>query len=289
MGEILGIGVSHYPPLQLQPQTYAGVLRAVLRSPLIPPEMKNPENWPEPMHVEYSNEETVAYQHQERLIEGFRHVRKVIDDFGPDGVIIFGDDQYENFKQDIIPPFCVFLHDEMESQPFLHGIVKLLGGENAWGEPADKRFVHRGNKELGKHIATELMERGFPISYSFTNSHFAEEGGPTMLTHAFLNALLYLDWDRKGFDYPVIPIQVNCYGKDVVPSRGALGHLDPRIKSEPFGDVIGPPGPTPASCAQLGRLVRNILEDVPGKYVIMASSSWSHAFLVAKHYWLYRT
>ena len=57
--------------------------------------------------------------------------------------------------------------------------------------------------------------------------HHAEEHGPTTLTHAFLNALLYLDWDRKGFDYPIVPIQVNAYGKDVVRTKASYPILTP--------------------------------------------------------------
>ncbi len=287
MSDIMGVGVTHYPPLLGKPGTYADLLRFVLESPVVPAQMKQPESWPEPMQEEFANELTSAAHHQERVVEGFRHVRQAIDDFGPDAVVIFGDDQYENFKEDCIPPFCVFLHDQMESRPFLHAPPWLYAGGNAWDEPAEQHFVHRGDKALAKHLATELLERGFPVSYSFTNSHYAEKHGSTMLTHAFLNTLLFLDWDRQGFDYPIIPIQVNCYGKDVVPSRGGLGHLNPAIKNEMYGDEFGPPGPTPASCFALGKLVREILGAMPGKYVIMASSSWSHAFLTAKHHWLY--
>ena len=287
MGEILGVGITHYPPLMYQPGNYANLVRRVAESPLVPPEMKNPENWPEAMQEEYSNEKALAGQHQERMIGALRQVRRAIDDFGPDAVIIFGDDQYENFKEDCIPPFCVHIRDRMESQPFLNGMLGPRAGENLWGEPDDKTFVHRGDLKLAKHLTAELLERDFPISYSLTNSHHADQHGPTGLTHAFLNALLYLDWDRKGFDYPLVPIQVNAYGKDVVRSRGFISHLDPNRKNEPFGDEFGPPAPSPASCVQLGKHVRSILEQLPGKYVVMASSGWSHAFLVAKHFWLY--
>lgn len=287
MGEVLGVGITHYPPLINQPETYANLVRRVANSPLVPPEMKNPENWPEAMQEEYSNEKALSEQHQERMIVAFRQVRQTIDDFGPDAVIIFGDDQYENFKEDCIPPFCVHIRDRMESQPFLHGILGPGSENNVWREPADKTFFHRGEPKLAKHLTTELLEQGFPISYSLTNSHHAEQHGPTTLTHAFLNALLYLDWDRRGFDYPVVPIQVNAYGKDVVRSRGFISHLDPNRKNEPFGDEFGPPAPSPASCVQLGKQIRGILEEAPGKYVVMASSGWSHAFLVAKHFWLY--
>ena len=42
----------------------------------------------------------------------FRAIRKALDDFNPDLVLIWGDDQYENFREDIIPAFCVFGLDE---------------------------------------------------------------------------------------------------------------------------------------------------------------------------------
>lgn len=267
MGEILGVGLTHYPPLMGPPMTFANLLRRTLESPLIPADMKNPENWPEIMQQEYASEQTLAPQHQERLVSDFRKIRQAIDDFGPDAVIIFGDDQYENFKEDIVPPFCVFLHESMESMPFVG-----RGSQNAWKEPEDKVFMHRGDRALAKHIATELMERDFPISYAFSNSHYAEGHAPNMLTHAFLNAILYLDWDRRGFDYPIVPIQVNCYGKDVITSRGGSGHLNPAVKDEPYGNVDTPPGPSPASCYRLGQTVRQILDETPGKFVIMASS-----------------
>ena len=98
MGEILGVGITHYPPLINQPETYANLVRRVTKSPLVPSQMKNPENWPEAMQKEYANEKALAGQHQERMIEAFRQVRRAIDDFGPDAIIIFGDDQYENFR-----------------------------------------------------------------------------------------------------------------------------------------------------------------------------------------------
>ena len=221
MGEILGVGLTHYPPLMYRPKTYANLVRRVANSPLVPPEMKNPENWPDAMQKEYSNEDILADQHQERMIEAFRQIRGAIDDFGPDAIIIFGDDQYENFKEDCIPPFCVHIRDRMESQPFLNGMLGPGAGDNVWGEPADKTFFHRGDSKLAKHLTTELLERGFPISYSLTNSHHAEQHGPTTLTHAFLNALLYLDWDREGFDYPIVLIQVNAYGKRCGPEAEA--------------------------------------------------------------------
>jgi hypothetical protein len=40
------------------------------------------------------------------------------------------------------------------------------------------------------------------------------------VAHAFANTLLYLDLDRRGFDYPILPVTVNCYGREVIRNRG---------------------------------------------------------------------
>ena len=66
-------------------------------------------------------------------IWAFDHTLDEVLAFKPDGIIIFGDDQYENFKEDCVPPFCVHIRDTIESQPF----VNAQGGpaRNGLGKP----------------------------------------------------------------------------------------------------------------------------------------------------------
>ena len=40
---------------------------------------------------------------------------------------------------------------------------------------------------------------GFDIAYAYKPLHGCALG------HAFVNSVLYLDWDREGFDYPMVP------------------------------------------------------------------------------------
>ena len=40
-----------------------------------------------------------------------------------------------------------------------------------------------------------------------------------------MNTLLFLDYDRPGLAYPVLPFQVNCYGSRVIRNRGVLGRI----------------------------------------------------------------
>ena len=110
MAEILGVGCTHYPPLITPDEDRGFPINVTLnRDERLPEELKNPLNWPEPMQKEYGDDQGMASAavHRARLVKGFRRVRKEILDFNPDFVIVFGDDQYENFREDIIPPFCI--------------------------------------------------------------------------------------------------------------------------------------------------------------------------------------
>lgn len=278
MGEILGVGITHYPPLLGQPESYANLLRAILKSPRVPEEKKDPASWHAEMREQWEHEPESAREHQDRHRRAFGRIRQAIDAFEPDAVIVFGDDQYENFKEDIIPPFNLFCMDSFEARPF-------AGGENIWGVPSEFSATWPGAGGLAREIADELIENDFPIAYSYKSLHW-QRG----LSHAFANALVYLDWDRKGWNHPLIPISVNCYGRDVISSRGGMAHIfdaRPEEEKDRYLDFPGPSGPTPRSCFQLGQRLREVLDERPERFVVMASSSWSHAFLVSKHYWLY--
>ena len=49
MAEILGVGITHYPPLLGEPDNYANLQRMVLTSHLVPDAMKDPAAWPQGM------------------------------------------------------------------------------------------------------------------------------------------------------------------------------------------------------------------------------------------------
>jgi hypothetical protein len=48
-----------------------------------------------------------------------------------------------------------------------------------------------------------------------------------------------------------------------------------------------PPAPAPARCFDLGAATARALSAGPWRVALVGSSSWSHAFLTAKHHWLY--
>lgn len=271
MGEILGIGATHYPPglvpEDLKPWPLARMLHT---DPRIPERLRDPANWPEPMRAEWGNDEGISSfkTHRARVFSAFRAIREEIAAFRPDFILIWGDDQYENFREDVVPPFCVLAYDTLAFQPF----KRLRGRPNIWGEPEDKMFTWRGQPAAGRLLASRLLDAGIDMAYAYRSLH--GDG----VAHAFANTLLYLDLDRQGFEYPVLPVTVNCYGRDVIRNQGGGS----RHTNEP-----DPPAPLPRRCFALGRATARIFKESPWRVVLMASSSWSHAFLTEKNHWLY--
>jgi hypothetical protein len=273
MGDILGIGVTHYPPLTGRDENMAGILKGILQDPGLPEQYRHPQGWPAAMQQEYGTDAglSAARRHRQALVGGFRKARRVLDEFAPDFVVIWGDDQYENFKEDIIPPFCVLAYEAIEHRPW-----ERSRGANAWDEPKDQTFVYKGHHSAAKYLATQLLEAGFDLSYAYKPLHHP-------LGHAFINTLLYMDYDRQGFPYPVIPFQINCYGRRVISQYGGVSSF----ANLPSEEQLDPPSPPPWRCFDLGAACARVLARSPWRVAVIASSSWSHAFLTPKNHLLY--
>jgi len=299
VGEILGLGLSHYPNLRGTDDAMASILRRNLQRPDVPDSWKDPKNWPQPMQEEWGDDEgrAAAPKHRADFVRHLRVLRKALDDFNPDFVVIWGDDQYENFKEDIVPAFCLYAYEDLEIYPYRPRRDRLnpqaaesaatTGGAvagaaappaNAWGEPPDTKRLVRGKREAAKYLARGLLGEKIDVAYAYQPLHY--EG----LSHAFLNGVLYLDYDRKGFDYPLLPMAINCYGSRVLVNRGGSYPVGRISVAE--GD-LDPPSPSPERCMEVGAAVARVLKRSPWKVALVASSSWSHAFLTPKHYFMY--
>jgi hypothetical protein len=204
------------------------------------------------------------------LQDGFRRTREAIDSFRPDVVLIWGDDQYENFTEDVVPAFSVLAYGDVELQPWRKHPL-----DNVWGESADYTRVVRGAPEIGRQLASDLIRADFDVAYAYKPLH--HDG----LAHAFSNTILYLDQDRTGFEYPVVALPVNCYGRRVISHKG---------RASRFGDALAandPPSPSPSRCMDLGAATVAALLETDLRAVLVASSSWSHAFLIDRNWHLW--
>jgi hypothetical protein len=257
------LGTVHSPPLMWP----GDALRPpqVIDDPLQPAALRDPAQWPDAMKAQWGSDagHSYAVTHRAELIENVRWIRSELDAFAPDLVVIVGDDQYENFQGDCVPAFQVCAYDDFVVQPFADGRA------NSWDEPPSTVFRFSGNKAGGKQLATELIDAGFDVAYGYRPLHDA-------LPHAFLNTLLFLDWDRVGWSYPILPVAINSYGRLLVPLRGMGVN---RLAEVPAGDQLDPPSPQPWRCFDLGVALARSLTASPWRVALVATASWSHAWL----------
>ena len=269
MAEILGLGLSHYPGPVVPTEFWPQQLRINVEKGRIPREIyEDRATWPAPMLAEWGTDDgrAAAERHYERLIGGFREIRKRLDEFAPDIIVVWGDDQYENFREDCVPPFCLYIFDELASTP-------LQGGErgpyrtaqNAWALPPETKLIVRGHREAALGLTHALMRDGFDPAYAFSSKY--DRG----LSHAFANTVLYLDYDRAGFDYPVIPFHVNCFGSQMMKVSGGKS-------------MACPPSPSPRRCFEIGAATAKYFAASPWRVALIGSSSWSHGTLTKKHH-----
>lgn len=279
MAEVLGLGLSHYPGPLVPVAHWPHMLARNVKVGRIPAEVYADQNrWPEQMRAEWGEDEGQgeAVRHRDRLLSGYAALRTELDAFAPDLVLVFGDDQFENFRLDGVPAFCAYLFDELTCRPYGGGGIPFETDENVFDLPADTPLTVRGHRAAAHALITHLLGESFDLAWASTTRH------PAGLAHSFSNTLLFLDLPDAGrnFYYPMIPVHVNCYGGQLLSgaARGA-GEEAPAFTT--------PPSPTPARCYQLGAEIGRFFADSPWRVAIVASSSWSHGSLTAKHQRLY--
>src|ERR1700732_5644501 len=109
MAEILGLGSKHPPGQLRRAEDWTVMMRASLDDPDMPAEMKNPSRWPPQLREELGDDFGTASAGKARQVfrRHFAAARRALDDFKPDVIIMLGDDQYENFKEDVVRPFAL--------------------------------------------------------------------------------------------------------------------------------------------------------------------------------------
>lgn len=176
--------------------------------------------------VPWDSEEVNQAKHA-RCMDAFATLRSKLAEAWPDVLLVFGDDQYEQFRFTNFPAYALCLADEFEGTAprlFSGGLMR-----QGWpGESAEHRVRARGHPELGKHLTIGLMQRGFDVSFCLDLPD--KEHG---LGHAFTHPSYYIDPD---YTVPILPVFINCYY---------------------------PPQPTGRRCYDFGRAVRQTIEDSP--------------------------
>ena len=172
--------MSHAPQLMLDPDHW-GLLntRASERLP------DKPELEKETLEIKWAK--------WNGCMEAIGKLRRRIDALHPDVLVVVGDDQHENLVDDNMPPFTIYMGEEVEASVSLR-YLKQPKSEN--------RTRYRVDAELAKALVDGLMDEGFDPAYSKQTRY---EGG---LGHAFARVLKFLNPEAK---YRVVPVMVNTY------------------------------------------------------------------------------
>jgi hypothetical protein len=148
----------------------------------------------------------------------------------PDLLIIFGDDQSEQFGFDNYPSLAVYAGDDFSGFKVSGKFGLPVAGTPRADRPKSGEHwaTVPGQPDFARKLFVELLKRGFDPSFSLRLPR-PEDG----IGHAFMRPLVHL---APQFDVPTIPIFVNCY----------------------YG-----PQPTAQRCRDLGAAIRSAIESIP--------------------------
>jgi hypothetical protein len=162
-----------------------------------------------------------------RCMRAFAVLRARLREARPDVLIIFGDDQLEQFGFGNLPAFCVFVGESISGYRISPLFGLPVGNHRPPRPKTPEHWVTlKGHPALARRLVVELVSRRFDMAFS-TTSDGVEIG------HAFTRPLEYLLSDAP---IPVVPVYINCY----------------------YG-----PQPTGHRCYELGRAVREIVDEWP--------------------------
>ena len=189
---VLGFGSSHAPQLRMPASDWPNLIKKDSVDPRYDyqevlkhakPNMDE-ELTPEVMSLRY------ASNHRAMGI-----LKEKLDAAAPEAIVIFGDDQHEQFNDNNMPMFSIYRGASLP--------VRNRGGGPAWntGERPEEAN-HPAAPELAEHLIHELVESGFDIS---TSNELRDEVG---VGHAFNFLYQYI---MPEADIPVVPIMVNAF------------------------------------------------------------------------------
>src|ERR1051325_2315185 len=181
MANLIGCAaMSHAPQLMLNPDSWHLL------------NMRRGENLPAKPGLEKETSE-VKWAKWNGCMAAIEKLREQIDRLNPDVLMVVGDDQHENLVDDNMPPFTLFIGEEVDASVSLR-YLKQSRSEN--------KTRYRVNARLAEALVNGLMDEGFDPAYSRQTRY---EGG---LGHAFARVLKFLTPDAR---YAIVPVMVNTY------------------------------------------------------------------------------
>jgi len=181
MAHLVGcLAMSHAPQLMLNPDHW-GLLNN-----------REKERLPDKPELDRETAE-VKWAKWNGCMEAIAKLRQKLEAFDPDVVIVVGDDQHENLVDDNMPPFSIFMGEEVEASVSLRYLNQ---------PKSENRTKYQVDAKLAGALVPGLMDEGFDPAYSKRTRY---DGG---LGHAFARVLKFLTPDASR---RIIPVMVNTY------------------------------------------------------------------------------
>lgn len=260
MAEILGLTVSDFPYIRMKPHQMPGVVIGnIARGWKDKPHLKEPKNWPKPMQEAWGNDQGAAAgaAAQARQVGEFRKLKTALDAFNSDFMVFLYRDRGETFKSFALPQYWIQGHEKVQVK-----LYQLFGSrENYFEEDPDKLETLLGHPEGAFHLVRKLQDQGFNPLYTLESMH------ANGLGHNAIATAMHLDWDKREFKRPIVPIAVDPFG--FLRTRNNEG-LSPWNKDAPRPLL-------PKEAFQLGRAIARIYRDSRWRVAIVAGCDWSHA------------
>jgi len=239
---VIGIGTSHSPQLSIRAKDWESLLKKDQTDPRLdyPGLVKRAKPG---LEAELTPEK--FRQRDEACLKAVKDLGEALKKANADIVVVFGDDQHEQFHDDNMPMFAIY---HGKSLPVVRDSGHRPSGwkdaeRNGWAETANE---YETAYDLADHLISSLVDAEFDITRC--NKLRGEIG----VGHAF--SFLY----RRilpGAKVPMVPIMVNTY--------------------------YPPNQPTPKRCYTFGQAVRKAIEgwNSDKRVALMASGGLSHVVI----------
>jgi 3-O-methylgallate 3,4-dioxygenase len=227
---VLGIGHSHTPQISVDPEEWPNLGKTEQVSPHVP------DNLDELLQVD------LFRQKHARVQGAIKQLGQLLRGANLDAIVIFGDDQHEQFNDENMPAVAIYHGETVE----IHPRQARPGGNfpTLHLEPTAAEYPNAAG--LANHLIGALTEQEFEISRC---SKLRAERG---IGHAF--SFLYQRlWPEC--DVPIVPIMINTY--------------------------FPPNQPTPKRCHDLGKAVHTAVGSWTGgaRVAVLASGGLSHIMI----------